>query len=234
MHNASPVTPINNWWTVLKEFDALIYWEWYLILRWTLKSIFAHFEDQLLKDLETSQRLKVSRKSWRVFQNRLLLGRCFQGFILPILEYCSAMWCLTADTHHKLLYHLVSGGHFLTGGVFACDIARRSVAVLCMLYMIKCNQMHPLYGVLHVLYVPVQVICSALVALMRLLTAKPSTTYCRTCIPISVSLWNALVHPVFDSVRLEHFFFKRAGPMLFYWPKLLYLFLFSIIFSFLF
>ena len=38
---------------------------------------------------------------------------------------------------------------FLTGGVFACDLAhRRSVSVLCMLYKIRCNPMHPLYGAL--------------------------------------------------------------------------------------
>ena len=39
-----------------------------------------------------------------------------------------------------------------------CDIAhRRSVAVLCMVYEIRCNPMHPLYGVLPVPFVPVRV-----------------------------------------------------------------------------
>ena len=38
---------------------------------------------------------------------------------------------------------------FLTGGVFECDIShRRSVAVLCMLYKIRCNPEHPLNGAL--------------------------------------------------------------------------------------
>ena len=36
-----------------------------------------------------------------VFHDRLLLGRCFRGFFLPVLEYCSAMWCSAADTHLK-------------------------------------------------------------------------------------------------------------------------------------
>ena len=40
-------------------------------------------------------------KSWQVFHDRLLLGRCFQGFVLPVVEYCSAVLCLTADTHLK-------------------------------------------------------------------------------------------------------------------------------------
>ena len=49
----------------------------------------------------------------------------------------------------KLLHRAVSGARFLTGGVFECDIAhRRSVAVLCMLYEIRCNPVHPLNGAL--------------------------------------------------------------------------------------
>ena len=59
----------------------------------------------------------------------------------------------------------MSGARFLTGGVFDCDIAHcRSVAVLCMLYKIRCDPMHPLYGTLPGLYVPVQITCGALVA----------------------------------------------------------------------
>ena len=30
------------------------------------------------------QRLGILRKSWRVFHNRSLLGRCFRGFVLPV------------------------------------------------------------------------------------------------------------------------------------------------------
>ena len=64
-----------------------------------------------------------------------LLERCFRGFVLPVLEYCSSVWCSAADKHLKLLDRAVSGARFLTGGVFECDIAhRRYVAVLCMLY----------------------------------------------------------------------------------------------------
>ena len=61
------------------------------------------------------------------------------------LEYCSSVWCSAADTNLKLLDRAVSDVRFLTGGVFEYDIAhRRSVAVLCMLYKIRCNPMHPL------------------------------------------------------------------------------------------
>ena len=73
------------------------------------------------------------------------LRDAFLGFVLPVLEYCSAVWCSAADTHLELLDREVSGARFLTGSVFDCDIAhRQSVAVLCMLYKIRYNSMHPL------------------------------------------------------------------------------------------
>ena len=65
-----------------------------------------------------SQRLGILKKSWHVFHDRLLLVICFLGFVLPVLEYCSAVWCSAADTHLKLLDREVSGASFFTGGVF--------------------------------------------------------------------------------------------------------------------
>ena len=71
------------------------------------------------------------------------------------------MWCSAADTHLKLLHHAVGGGRFLTGDVFKCDIAhRRSVAVLCMLYKIRCNPEHPFNCALPGPYVPVRVLAA--------------------------------------------------------------------------
>ena len=90
--------------------------------------------------------------------DKLLIGRWFWGFVLPVLEYCSAVWCSAADAHLKLLDRVVSGAYFLAGGVLNCDLShRRSVAVLCMLYKIRCNPNHPLCGALPVPYVPVRV-----------------------------------------------------------------------------
>ena len=114
--------------TVLKESDDLV------ILGVIFDSKMT-FEKHLRSVCRAaSQRLDIVRKSWQVFHDRLLLGRCFRGFVVPILEYCSAVWCSAANTHLKLLDHVVSGASFLTGGVFECDLAhRRSVAVLRML-----------------------------------------------------------------------------------------------------
>ena len=65
-----------------------------------------------------------------------------QGFVLPVLEYCSAVWCSAADRHLELLDRN-QWCAVPTWGVFDCEIAhRRSVAVLCMLYKIRCNLMH--------------------------------------------------------------------------------------------
>ena len=68
---------------------------------------------------------------------------------------CYAVWCSAADTYLKLLNRVVSGAKFFNLGCFECDLARRlSVAVLCMLYKIRCNAMHPIYGALPVPFVP--------------------------------------------------------------------------------
>ena len=112
-----------------------------------------------------SQRFGITRKSWRVFHDRSLLERCFRCYVLPVLESCAAVWCSAADTHLKLLDRAVSGARFLTGCVFECDIAhRRSVAVICMLYMIRCNPMHPLNDALPGPYMSGRVTRGALVS----------------------------------------------------------------------
>ena len=136
--------------------------------------------------------------------------------MLPVLEYCSAVWCSAADTHLRLLDREVSGGSFLTGGVFECNLAHScSVAALCMLYKIRCNPMHPLCGALPLPYVPVRVTRAHIDSLMRLLAAEPRSIAgllfaCQyLCGPILVTpcsmVWDWRV--------------SRAGPMPFYWPS---------------
>ena len=118
------------------------------------------------------------------------------------------MWCSAANTHLKLLYRVVSGARFLTGGLFECDIAhRRSAAVLCLLYKIRCNPMHPLYGALPGQYVSVRVTRGDLSAhryaysIPRCVTSQDH----RTFITLLVFLWKDLADPVFDGVELAGF-----------------------------
>ena len=155
-----------------------------------------------------SQRLGILRKSCRVFHDRSLLGRCFWCFVLPVLEYCFAVWCSAGDIHLYLLDRAISGARFIAGGVFQCDVAhRRSVAVLCLLYKIRCNTVHPLNGAIPGPFVPVRVTRGALVA-HRYTYAPPrcrTSQYSRIFIPLSVSLWNDLANHVFDGVGLAGF-----------------------------
>ena len=188
MHPQPPTLTIDD--TVLKEsFDLDI-------LGVTFHSKLT-FEKHLRSiSRAASQRLFILRKSWRVFHERLLIIRCFGGFVLPLLEYCSAVWCSAADTHLKLLDRVVSGVCFLAGGVFNRNLShRRSVAVLCMLYEIRCNQMHPLCDALPASFVPVRVTRGTLIA-HRYTYAPPrcrTSQYRLTFIHLSVSLWNDLV-----------------------------------------
>ena len=95
MHPSSPPLTIGG--TVLKESDDLV------TLGVTFDSKMT-FEKHLRSvSRAASQRLGILRKSWRVFHDRPLLRRCFRGFVLPVLECCSVVWCSVADTHLKLL-----------------------------------------------------------------------------------------------------------------------------------
>ena len=195
MHPQSP--PLSIGGTVLKESDDLV------ILGVTFDSKLTFEKHLRLVSRAASQRLCILRKSWRVFHDRSLLERCFRGFVLPVLEYCSAVCCSSADTHLKLLDRSVSITRFLTGGVFECDIThRRSVAVLCMLFKIRCNPRHQLNDALPGPYVPLRVTRGALVA-HRYTYAIPrcrTSQFRRTFVLLSVSLWNDLADPVFGCV----------------------------------
>ena len=95
MHPQSLLLTIGG--TVLKEFDDLV------ILGVTFDSKMT-FEKHLHSvSRAASESLCILRKSWRVFHDRSLLGRCSWGFVLPVLEYWSAVWCSAANTHLELL-----------------------------------------------------------------------------------------------------------------------------------
>ena len=78
--------------------------------------------------------------------------------------------------------------------VWQCSSHLRSVAVLCMLYKIRCNPMHPLYGAITVPYLLLLATRSAQVA-HRCSYIPPrcrTSQYHMTVIPLSVFLWNEL------------------------------------------
>ena len=132
-----------------------------------------------------------------------LFSRTIRGeFYRRLLRWPQELLCIRPQDG------AVRGDRFLTVGVFECDIShRRSVAVLCMLYKIMCNPVHPLNGALPGPCVPARVTRGALVA-HRYTYAPPrcrTLQYSRTFIPFSVFLWNDLANPLFDGVGLAGF-----------------------------
>ena len=105
--------------------------------------------------------------------------------------------------------------------MFECDSAHcRSVALLCILYKIMCNQMHALNGALPGPYVPVRVTRGALVA-HRHAYAPPrcrTSQHRRTFIPQGPS--GTILLTQYSMVW--DWRVSKSGPMLLYWPKLLY------------
>ena len=77
MHPQSPSWTIGG--TVLNESDELV------VLGVTFDSKMT-FEKHLRSvSRAASKRLGILRKSWQVLHDRLLLGRCFWDFVLPVL-----------------------------------------------------------------------------------------------------------------------------------------------------
>ena len=137
-----------------------------------------------------SQRLGIFRMSWHVFCDRLLLGRCFRDFVLPVLEYCSAVWCSDADTHLKLLGRVVTNACFLTDGVLYCSLVWQFG-----LYKIRCNPVYPHSSALPVPYVPVRIIhtrCFGRTSAHLRASALQNLTVMQDFCPLSVPLWNAV------------------------------------------
>ena len=72
-----------------------------------------------------SRRLGILRKSFRVFNDRLLLERYFCGFARSSLEN----YCCAPDTHLKLPDSVVSCARFLNGAVLECNIVHRRLLI---------------------------------------------------------------------------------------------------------
>ena len=193
--------------TVLEESDDLVILGVTFYSKMTFEK---HLLEQLLKDLV----------SWES------PGMCsvIDRFLLDAFGVLSCQfWSIVLQSGARLPIHTLSywtehsGAWFPAGGVFECDISRRrSVAVLCKLYKIRCNPVHPLNGALPGPYLPVRVTRCTLVA-HRYTYALPSCRtlqYSRTFIPFSVSLWNDLANPVFDGVGLADFKSRANASLL--------------------
>ena len=103
------LTPLTLDGTVLKESADLV------VLRviFDAKMTF----EKCLHSISSAaaQRLGIMRKSWQVFHDQSLILRFFWSFVLPVLEYCSTVWCSAADSHLKLLDRVVRSAGFHAG-----------------------------------------------------------------------------------------------------------------------
>ena len=214
MHPQSPPLTIGG--TVLKESDDLV------LLGVTFDSKMT-FEKHLRSvSRATSQRLGILRKSWRVFHDRSLLGRSFLGFVLPVLEYCSAVWCSAADTHLNLLDRAVSGARFLTGVCLSVTLLIIDPWQSCVCFIrsgiTRCTLLMVLY-LDHICQCRLHaVLWSYIGTLIHRLAAEPRSTsgllFSSRCPSGTILLTPYSM--VWDWRVL------RAGAMLFHWPKLLY------------
>ena len=155
-----------------------------------------------------AQRLRIMRKHGKVFHNRLLLLRSFRSFVLPAMEYCTALWCSATYSRIQLLDWAVRS---------ALLIDDLQEAVLCLLFKIKSNPMNPLSRALPLLpRVTRGVLHHPWFAPPRCRTSHYRWTF--ALLPVSLS--NDLNDHVFDGMGLACLI--RAEPTPSCWPNLLF------------
>ena len=143
-----------------RSLVTLIYLEWHLISTLLLRRIFSQFPEQLLKGL-------VSAGCLHEFSMiDFFLEEAFSG--LSSMFWSTVQQCgswLQICTLNYVVDRVINGASFFNWGcvksVTLHIIDLWQMAILCMLYKIRYNPMHPLYGDLPWLYVPVQVTCGA-------------------------------------------------------------------------
>lgn len=111
-----------------------LFWELHLNAKLT-------FGNHVQSVSKSAQKLGIMRTAWGVFGNHSLLLRCFNSFVLLIMNNCSPIWSFVADCHLKLLDRIVSYAYFLAGSSLS---HRRSLASLCIIFKFKSNAVHPL------------------------------------------------------------------------------------------
>ena len=153
--------------------------------------------------------------------DRSLLERCFRDFVLPILEYCFAVGCSAADTHHKLPDRAVSGAQFLTGVGLSVTLL-----IVDLLQFFVCCIRPGVTRCIHLMMHYLDRMCSegntrcpGLTSVYLCATSLQNLAVPQDFCSLSVSLWNYLADPMFDGVRLAGFK-SRANAFLL--PTLLY------------
>ena len=162
-----------------------------------------------LRDMSRSisQKLGILRKSKKIYEDDIILRRCFFSFILPHFEYCSAVWSSAADCHLRLLDRAFNSIKFLLSDLDLDIGHRRDVGALCILYKILNNTGHPLHKFLPRFYQPARVTrYSESVNPMAFEICRHSTSqFIRTFLPSICRLWNTLPSEIVTAPTLDKF-----------------------------
>ena len=155
----------------------------------------------------TAQRLGLLRKSFKIFNDRSVLTKCFNSFILSCFEYCSPIWISAADSHLRILDRNLNGCKFFIPGLDIDLWHRRSVSCLCMLFKIYHNTEHPLHSELPSLSQPVRDTRAAAGAHSRCFSLARCNTvqHSRCFIPATTRSWNGLPGAVVECSDLQKF-----------------------------
>ena len=170
------------------------------------------FEEHIRAMAKSAMRkIGLMRVARRVYDDVSVLRRCFFSFILPSLEYCSAVWSSAASCHLSLLDRVVHSASTLCSSEDLVDLSvRRDVAGLCMFYKIYHNLHHPLNDVVSA---PLRRVRQTRAAEMahdfEVRPLKCRTAQFERCFVNSMGrIWNSLPDVVFDGGSLDGF--KRA------------------------
>jgi hypothetical protein len=105
----------------------------------------------------SSQKIGLMKLAWRTFGSVEVFQRCFNCFVLPLLEYCSQVWFSAADCHFKLLDSVVRRAASMMDGTIPSDLShRRVVSALCLMYKYFFREGQPLVSFLPQRFVPVR------------------------------------------------------------------------------
>ena len=155
-----------------------------------------------------SQRIGIMRRGLKIFDSVEVVYRCFNSFMLPVLEYASVVWGSAAHSHLALLDRIVNRCAHLMNDIVPCKLNnRRSVAGLCMLYKVRERVSHPLFACLPDPYRRERFTRRA--DALNEFAFEPvryrTNQYSRSFIPAFVDKWNSLGNSVFDGVGVGSF-----------------------------